>query len=638
MNAAGQPGDRQAAEPTTLAEFRETVGSLTPEERDEIISQAMVLIDQLYVHLPLKRAMHAVDPVQRLRVLRRRVAPGRESITDRQFHDEMIAVFTGLRDLHTRYVLPRPYRGWTAILPFRVRAYEEEGQRRYVVTRTVPHLIADPDFCRGVRVTSWNGAAMDRAVALNADRQPGSNADARYARGLNTMTKRPLETSAMPSEDWVHVGWQHEDGRRGELRLEWRVVRAEPAPTAVDPRAADEPLALALGLDHETEAVRRSRKTVFDPEGIRTEKEFATLAEMSRSDSSGELPGLGGVSVFPDALEFATRTGSRGEFGYLRIRTFLVRHVRLFVMEVMRILGQLPQRGLIVDVRGNPGGVIKNGELLLQLFTPHRIQPERMHFINTLLTRELCDRVSELKPWKDSIADSVLTATPFSDGFPLTSEQECNAVGQVYHGPIVLLTDALCYSATDIFVAGWRDHAIGPILGTCRNTGAGGANVWDHAVLLKCFGGADSPIKPLPQDASFSLAIRRTTRVGERSGDPLEDLGVSPDYEHPLTLEDLRNGYVDLLERAEQILAEQPMRAFAVDARRTDDGRGISVKVDSVGVDRIDVYVNDRPRHTLDVPDREVTFEVPAEEGTAARVELKGFERDTPVAARRLTV
>ena len=39
-----------------------------------------------------------------------------------------------------------------------------------------------------------------------------------------------------------------------------------------------------------------------------------------------------------------------------------------------------------------------------------------------------------------------------------------NLVGQRYFGPVVLITDARCYSATDIFAAGFADHEIGPIL------------------------------------------------------------------------------------------------------------------------------------------------------------------------------
>ena len=46
----------------------------------------------------------------------------------------------------------------------------------------------------------------------------------------------------------------------------------------------------------------------------------------------------------------------------------------------------------------------------------------------------------------------------------------CNLFGQRYYGPVALIIDALCYSTTDIFAAGFQDHEIGPVIGT--TTGA----------------------------------------------------------------------------------------------------------------------------------------------------------------------
>ena len=47
----------------------------------------------------------------------------------------------------------------------------------------------------------------------------------------------------------------------------------------------------------------------------------------------------------------------------------------------------------------------------------------------------------------------------------------------------MLITDALCYSAADIFAAGFQDNGLGAIVGTDAHTGAGGANVWTHDLL-----------------------------------------------------------------------------------------------------------------------------------------------------------
>ena len=102
-----------------LETFLKSAGSLTPAERLAIVNQAILLLEGFYVHLPLKRAMHGVDPLQRLRLLRRRIDQlGGET----RFHAEMTAIFTSVRDLHTNYMLPSPYAEVAAVLPFRVEA------------------------------------------------------------------------------------------------------------------------------------------------------------------------------------------------------------------------------------------------------------------------------------------------------------------------------------------------------------------------------------------------------------------------------------------------------------------------------------------------------------------------------------
>ena len=64
------------------------------------------MLEGLYVHLAQKRSMYAIDPGQRLRLLRRRIG----QLSDAEFHTQLARIFTELRDLHTLYVLPRPWR------------------------------------------------------------------------------------------------------------------------------------------------------------------------------------------------------------------------------------------------------------------------------------------------------------------------------------------------------------------------------------------------------------------------------------------------------------------------------------------------------------------------------------------------
>jgi hypothetical protein len=90
----------------SLPVFLKTDGALTPEERQRIVQQALVLMEQNYVHLPLKKAMHAVEPLQRLRLLLRgleETPPGRLP-AELEFHREMTEIFMSVRDLHTNYL------------------------------------------------------------------------------------------------------------------------------------------------------------------------------------------------------------------------------------------------------------------------------------------------------------------------------------------------------------------------------------------------------------------------------------------------------------------------------------------------------------------------------------------------------
>jgi C-terminal processing protease CtpA/Prc len=245
----------------------------------------------------------------------------------------------------------------------------------------------------------------------------------------------------------------------------------------------------------------------------------------------------------------------------------------------------LSQDGLILDVRGNRGGLIHAGERLLQLLTPRPIDPCRFHFINSMRTEQITRRRG-FTDWHLSVAQAVETGAEYSQGLPLLPLAAYNDVGQQYQGPVVLVTDALCYSTTDIFAAGFQDNAIGPILGVDENTGAGGANVWEYPLIAQLLRRSAQ----LPGKASFRFAVRRVTRIGKASGLPLEDLGVIPDEIHEFTRDDVLRSNVDLIRHAARLLAA--MRRQRLAATQLD---ATSVRVDSANVDCVDVFLQGRP-------------------------------------------
>ena len=335
-----------------------------------------------------------------------------------------------------------------------------------------------------------------------------------------------------------------------------------------------------------------------------------------------------------------------GVFGYIRIFSFSVNNPTAFVEEFIRLAELLPQSGLIIDVRGNGGGHIWASEGLLQVLTPVEIAPEPVQFINTPLNLRICERHEsnpagiDLGPWVESMRRSVETGAVYSRGFPITPVEFANQWGQKYHGPVILITDARCYSATDIFAAGFKDHAIGRILGADDNTGAGGANVWTHGLLRELLrlpspADPDSPYETLPSGAGLRVSIRRTMRVGEQAGTPVEDLGITPDERYFMTKNDVLNGNEDLINKAAKTLSTMPVRELTVVTDQS--GSILKITATTTGLSRLDTYIDSRPVETLDIDDGTHTFEVDLPPN-ASFLEVAGYDDDDFVANRKIAV
>jgi hypothetical protein len=527
---------------------------LTPSNRALLVDQAIMFLDGFYVHLPLKRAMYAVDPLQRLRLLRRRLW---KIESDLDFHAEMIDIFSALHDLHTGYLLPTPFRDATAVLPFKVEAFYEDGTRKYLVSN-VRLGFKHPTFRPGAEVVLWNGVPIARAVKMAGTHSPGSNSAAQHENGLARLTMRVLANMPPPDEEWVTIGYRTPSGRGHEIRFDWMVI-GHTAGLTIDSRS----------MSLEGDRVRQVGKLMYAPH-IVTER--TRLAKKTRGNKRQRLKQRTD-SLMPDIFEAHNVETPDGEVGYIRIRSFNADHDD-FVAEFERLLVLLSPNGLIIDVRDNPGGHIGAGERLLQLLggTPPPIEPQRLFLISTPLTLRLCRQKLQrsnpafgpkgLEPWRKSLVRAAETGAQFSASFPYTNPEQCNALGRKYDGPVVVVTNARSYSATEFFAAGIQDHGIGLILGTADRTGGGGANVRMHEELMESFADdAKSPFKELPKQSGFTVAFRRSQRVRERAGSEVEDFGVASDKIHHMTRKDLLQHNIDLIDYAAKLLAGKRKRS-----------------------------------------------------------------------------
>jgi C-terminal processing protease CtpA/Prc len=498
--------------------------SLSPQQRADLVDQAIALLSDFYAHLPLKRALYGIDPLERLRLLRQRLTV---LGSDPAFHGEMRDIFVSLRDLHTVYLLPEPYASSHAWLPFKVEACVESGRRMYIVSRVVDGFV-HPTFGVGVEVLSFDGIPIARAAELVG--QNGSTPAARQALGLARLTYRALFWEPPPREDSVLI--HYKAGRKEyEISIPWSISTLP----ALDPCANDpQPCT-------EIQQLQKFRQFLYAP--FENCNPFG-VPERIRT---------------PDGL-----------FGYLRIFSFeksllgddaFVRKFKGHVADLAR-----DTKGLIIDVRDNGGGSTRAGERIIQFITPtnRQIEPSRLYFVANPVTLGFCQLSSTddlgpngLQPWIPSIQQAVQNHGTFSEAFQYTKDEAANEPTRTsFPGPVIVITSALSYSTAEFFAAGFQDHG-GMIVGVDESTGGGGAGVRGQDQLIDYYTQANQPppLQPLSR-GGFTCAFRRSVRVGLGSGIEIEDRGVLRDRPYAMTRRDLLNRNQDLKREAARLLAQ----------------------------------------------------------------------------------
>lgn len=609
---------KAAAGPTLDGPFL-SPNSLTEAERLRLVDGIELVLDGLYAHLPLKRARYGADPIQRLRILRSQLA----GLTDDRFHAELAGIVTGLRDAHTRYAGPAALSGKVAVLPFLIESVGPADAPVYVVTKVGQGL--DASFKPGIVLEFWNGVPIDRAVQRHGEQEVGGRPDSARAWAVQSLTLRSLRYGPPPDERWVVVGYRTvlADGSPGEIRKEiripWRIVDPDavappPAPSGRRAKA----LRRTLAVDPASEAVRRAKMLLFAPHALVGEQAAA-------GDTASVIE-----TRLPNTLKVLSIDAPDGPYGYLRIFAFDTLPDQ-FVDELVRLIPLLPDKGLIIDVRANPGGYIWAAERALQLFTPRPVQPTRFSALATPFTRRIAgigEVAQDLAAWRPSLEAAVRNGEPYGQPIPITDPAACNDLGQHYGGPVLLVADSTTYSSGDLFSAGFVDNGLGPFLCVGTATGAGGANVWNYTELRAALAGSEAALPNLPDGIGLSFSYRRATRSGPGEGLPIEDVGVEG-VPYAMTRDDLLAGNRDLIATCIAALRDLPF------SRLTTKTTGRSIEVATTGLDRVDVHLDGHPGTSEPVTDTApLTVAVPA---GIRSVELTGFAGDDLRQRRRLT-
>ena len=534
----------------SLSDFRETHGYMNLGDKVNAIDQAIRVLEMTYVHLAQKTALYAANPIRGLQVIKQELHAGLYSNdSELDFHERIMAVFNSVRDLHTMYQLPAPFKDKVAFLPFFVEQYHDAEGPKFMVSKILGE--SSKPFKTGVHITHWNGIAIEKAILNNAKKHAGSNEEARFARGLDSLTFRPLAAILPPEEDWVSVRYLDENGHAQHRKFNWLVgsIHAQIWSDLENEQAISK-LSSCAGYDFTTELVHKTKLHFFAPEAaLEALKVRQSITENRANTEEVEFP-----------AHFKTLKPA-DDVGYIRIYSFNTTQPKAFANYFKKLLKSFGTDKVIIDIRNNGGGHLWASEFILQALKKQLITPQNAQFVNSEVTETICRIHSpsttinglDLKNWNTTLSNIRHTGTAFSIGYPITPLEELRPFRASQDYKVVLITDALCYSASDTFAAGFQDEKIGKVIGVHNNTGAGGANVWTHSLLhylTRDETGQSQFFKPLEYGAEIRVAVRRTLRNGNNRGIPLEDLGILPDKICRLTKDDLLFKNRDLLAKA----------------------------------------------------------------------------------------
>jgi len=530
--------------PQELAEVRDKLNlpTYSSAQKKLLVEQALMVMDQLFVHRDIKAQDFgkSTNPVPRLEAILKDV----DSIENDKFHAQMSQIFTDVHDLHTNYFAPTPTTCGYSFIPVRFEWVKDGSRDAILVSRK---LKLNTDLIKDIKIDDeleeLDSKPIFESLKELENISGGANPDAMRMRGVQLLSFRNFMIQAVPKENKVKLKFK---GAKDPIELPWLAsVDKNCLGSRMQNRMLMMPLAEAMNQG-EDEFQRRFNE-VFKPETL-------APAILGLDVNLGPLKEVFEISEIPMA---------EGSLGYIRLKTFHWQNRNLDMGTVVEGLRRSVEEylanteGLVIDVRSNPGGLITFAEKIVQLFSPLEVHPNLVRMLANPLNEEIfLNANGKDNRWSLALKKAMDKKEKFIESMPITPFSEANNFGQVWYKPVVVLTDASCYSACDMFAASMQDSgAAAAVIGIHRNTGGGGANVMEHAVFrnIMMFS-RNNPFRALPYGQNMRVAWRQSVRTGKNAGQLIENQGVKSDTVIALKKEDIGSESKELMRTVQTVI------------------------------------------------------------------------------------
>lgn len=520
---------------------------LSEAERSLTLKQSALVFEQIYAHTDIKIADFlnpALDPYQRM------IAIG--PMNTMETLTQISRITFDLRDLHQSVQWPRPYSCLRTFVPLEFGvASLVPFDRRVVVKNLNAEMVSSPqirgnfdNIFKGLPVgsviTKIDGIDIWSAVTQAGVFGAGANDDAFLLDGLFALTFISQRMQEFPGADSLKVSFIPPGNNLPEKTVELPYI----VKTSVSCQEIN-PAANGFGLN-----VVKKPKPLF----LRQHPLADDLREGSqrqRKSIESRIENL--KSSLEPTIKYGSFVGPSGRIGYLRIDEFSPeQEIDVAQKQIEKIVAsfQKTTTGLVIDVRGNPGG--SYGDYLTQFFSAIPVVSQTEELRASPINLNVLKKMSAggVDPWAKSallaVQNGVADHRRYSDRVPVNSADYLNERGRIYFHPVILLTDPTCFSYCDYFSTSMQDHHAAEVwIENGAHTGGGGAIVSSYEGFSKSLP-ADLP--PLPQGQDIGIAFSTGYRTGDKENIAIENRGADADRIYHSTFKDIENGDEDLIQ------------------------------------------------------------------------------------------
>lgn len=549
------------------AKLQASNAGLTPEQKTMIqaLDRVAALYTEHYAPIEWKQTQYQVDFKKEYEKVRSAVASN-PKITTREFQDLLAGFVNSTRDYHVGIQF---YSTEKARLPLFIMQAEGKYFIAYVDRQRLPERLFP--YHIGDEVVEFDGKPVAEVLKGLTNTPNVASTDARLAE--MRLTSRNRQTGVAVPKGAAILKIRSADGTLQDVKLAWdytpeMVPGDVPVRGGVQAQNGVEGLPkIELPAQPKTSGLRELLRKLIPSMAHPFAELFKKQAAGAESNKfqigarESFVPKLGKVLwEIPKespiyAYVYENEQGRK--IGYIRIPDYMgeEQHAQIFA----QIIGQFQKitDGLVIDQVNNPGGSLFYMYALLSMLTSkplvtpqHRliidesdaywaagvIQQAKGQGMKKAFMDEMGSQMGGYKPAKSGmeavveyarfILSELKAGRRFTNLVSLFGMDEIVPAKVRYTKPIMVLINELDFSCGDFFPAILQDNGAAKLFGV-RTAGAGGG------------------VKSQEFANQVGVAgLSYTWTIAQRAnGQPIENIGVSPDIQYPISADDIKNGF-----------------------------------------------------------------------------------------------